>query len=65
METLLSNLKWEVTGHWPWIPLKETSMELGQKLRGVTPALPALVPGGVHYEVYQAGMIADPWYANG
>lgn len=40
-------------------------MELGQKLRGVTPALPALVPGGVHYEVYQAGMIADPWYANG
>ena len=62
MKTLLSNLKWEVTGHWPWVPLKETSMELGQKLRGVTPALPASVPGGVHYDVYQAGMIADPWY---
>lgn len=62
MEISLSKYNWEVTGHWPFVPLKETSMELGQKLRGVTPPLPAVVPGGVHYDAYRAGLIDNPWY---
>lgn len=56
-----SSLTWQVKGFWPWVPIKGTSMELGQELMGVTDWLPAAVPGGVHYDLYQAGIIDHPY----
>lgn len=61
MEISLSNLQWEVKGYWPYVPLKETSMETGQSLQGVTGWLPATVPGGVHYDLWRAGLIENPY----
>ncbi|MEK5465578.1 glycoside hydrolase family 2 TIM barrel-domain containing protein [Paenibacillus sp. FSL R7-0210] len=60
-EILLNELNWEVKGYWPWVPLKGTSMELGQELMGVTDWMPATVPGGVHYDLYRQGWIANPY----
>lgn len=61
-EILLNDLQWEVKGYWPWVPLKGTSMELGQELMGVTEWLPATVPGGVHYDLYKQGWISHPYF---
>ncbi|MDQ0091329.1 beta-mannosidase [Paenibacillus anaericanus] len=60
-EILLNDLKWEIKGYWPWVPLKGTSMELGQELMGVTDWIPATVPGGIHYDLYRHGWIAHPY----
>jgi beta-mannosidase len=60
-EILLNDLKWEVKGYWPWVPLKGTSMELGQELMGVTDWMPATVPGGVHYDLFRQGWITNPY----
>lgn len=62
MEISLSKLKWEVKGYWPYVPVKEKSMETGQTLHGVTPWIPARVPGGVHYDLWKAGLIENPYY---
>lgn len=62
MEISLSNLDWEVKGYWPYVPLKEKSMETGQTLHGVPPWIPAQVPGGVHQDLFRAGLIEDPYY---
>lgn len=62
MEISLSKLKWEVKGYWPYVPVKEKSMETGQTLHGVTPWIPAKVPGGVHYDLWKAGLIEHPYY---
>ncbi|MFD3261706.1 glycoside hydrolase family 2 protein [Paenibacillus lentus] len=61
-EILLNDLKWEVKGYWPWVPLKGTSMELGQELMGVTEWMSATVPGGVHYDLYKHGWISHPYF---
>ena len=37
-------------------------METGQTLHGVTDWLPAKVPGGVHYDLFRAGLIENPYY---
>ncbi|MNO26131.1 Exo-beta-D-glucosaminidase precursor [compost metagenome] len=60
-QILLNDLKWEVKGYWPWVPLKGTSMELGQELMGVTDWMPATVPGGVHYDLYRQGWITNSY----
>jgi beta-mannosidase len=60
-QIILNDLKWEVKGYWPWVPLKGTSMELGQELMGVTDWMPATVPGGVHYDLYRQGWITNPY----
>ncbi|WP_139991318.1 glycoside hydrolase family 2 protein [Paenibacillus paridis] len=60
-EIRLESLNWKVKGFWPWVPIKGTSMELGQELMGVTDWLPATVPGGVHYDLYRAGLITHPY----
>lgn len=52
---------WELKGFWPWVPLKGTSMEIGNELMGVTDWLPATVPGGVHHDLYRAGMLSNPY----
>lgn len=61
MEISLSGFSWEVKGFWPYVPIKEKSMETGQTLAGVTNWLPARVPGGVHADLFRAGLIEDPY----
>lgn len=61
-EWLLNGEAWEVKGYWPWVPLKVSSMEIGQELLGVTDWMPATVPGGVHADLLRAGLIEDPWF---
>lgn len=58
----LSGLDWQLRGYWPWVPIKDRSMETGQELIGVTDWMPATVPGGVHYDLYRAGWIEHPYY---
>jgi beta-mannosidase len=58
----LNHLQWQLKGYWPWVPLKVSSMELGQELMGVTDWMPATVPGGVHYDLYRANLIDHPWF---
>jgi beta-mannosidase len=60
-QILLNDLNWEVKGYWPWVPLKGTSMELGQELMGVTDWMSATVPGGVHYDLYRQAWISNPY----
>ena len=62
MEISLSGLSWELKGYWPYVPVKEKSMETGQTLQGVTNWIPAKVPGGVHYDLWKAGLIEDPYF---
>lgn len=62
MEISLSGLAWEVKGFWPYVPIKEKSMETGQMLAGVTDWLPAVVPGSVHTDLFRAGLIEDPYF---
>lgn len=65
MKLSLSGLKWEVKGYWPYVPIKEKSMETGQTLHGVTDFIPARVPGGVHYDLWKAGLIRNPYFGLG
>lgn len=62
MEISLSGLSWEVKGFWPYVPIKEKSMETGQTLAGVTDWIPASVPGGVHADLFQDGQISNPYF---
>lgn len=62
MEISLANCQWQIKGYWPYVPIKETSMELGQVLKGTTNWIEAKVPGGVHYDLYKAGYIENPYY---
>ncbi|NIK22167.1 glycoside hydrolase family 2 protein [Paenibacillus lupini] len=61
MEINLNDKEWELKGFWPWVPCKGTSMEIGNELMGVTEWLPATVPGGVHQDLYKAGLINNPY----
>ncbi len=63
MKASLHTLPWQVKGYWPYVPIKETSMETGQTLSGVTDWIPASVPGGVHYDLWKAGLIENPYTA--
>lgn len=60
-EYSLSQMTWELKGFWPWVPVKGTSMEIGNELLGVTEWMLATVPGGVHYDLYRAGWIDNPY----
>ena len=62
MEISLSHSNWELKGYWPYVPEKEKSMETGQTLHGVTGWIPARVPGGVHADLFRAGLIPDPYF---
>jgi len=61
MELSFREYQWFVKGFWPWVPVKGSSMEIGHELMGVTEWLPATVPGGVHQDLYQAGLIDHPY----
>ena len=52
--------KWQVCGFDGYVPFKGTSMELGQKLLGMTPWIPIDVPGGIYTALLQSGEIDDP-----
>jgi len=60
-EITLQGAAWQVKGFWPWVPIKSVSMELGQELLGICEWLPATVPGGVHDDLYRAGLIPHPY----
>ncbi|GBF75070.1 hypothetical protein PA598K_03451 [Paenibacillus sp. 598K] len=60
-EITLCDGAWQVKGFWPWVPIKSVSMELGQELLGICEWLPATVPGGVHDDLYRAGLIPHPY----
>lgn len=60
-EITLCDSPWQVKGFWPWVPIKTVSMELGQELLGICEWLPATVPGGVHEDLYRAGLIPHPY----
>lgn len=62
MELSLSGLPWEVKGFWPFVPIKEKSMETGQSLAGVTDWIPASVPGGIHVDLFRNGQIENPYF---
>ena len=59
-EVSLSSGLWMLKGFWPWVPLQGRSMETGDELMGVTDWIPATVPGGVHADLWRAGLIPDP-----
>jgi beta-mannosidase len=61
-QSSLSERPWQVRGYWPWVPVKDRSMETGQEMIGVTDWLPASVPGGVHVDLFRAGWIENPYY---
>ncbi|MCD1259659.1 hypothetical protein B5M42_012530 [Paenibacillus athensensis] len=62
MELSFREYQWFVKGFWPWVPVKGSSMEIGNELMGVTEWLPATVPGGVHQDLHQAGLIDHPYH---
>lgn len=62
MELSLSGLSWEVKGFWPYVPIKEKSMETGQTLAGITDWIPAAVPGGIHVDLFKDGQIKNPYF---
>lgn len=53
---------WKVKGFWPYHPLRERGMELGNELRGVTEWIKAEVPGSIHMDLLNAGLIEDPYF---
>lgn len=59
--TSLASQTWQLKGFWPWVPLLGKSMETSADLLGVTDWIPASVPGGVHYDLYRAGLIEHPY----
>lgn len=61
MKIALSANDWQVKGYWSWDPLLADSMETGIDRPGVTDWMPATVPGGIHYDLYRAGLIENPF----
>ncbi|MFD2611938.1 glycoside hydrolase family 2 protein [Paenibacillus gansuensis] len=61
IELSLSKQEWLLRGYWPWIPVKDRSMETGIEMVGVTDWIPATVPGGVHYDLFRSGWIQHPY----
>ncbi|UVI28768.1 glycoside hydrolase family 2 protein [Paenibacillus spongiae] len=53
---------WEVRGFYPHVPHLGQSMETGVVMGGVTDWMTATVPGGVHYDLWAAGWIENPYY---
>jgi beta-mannosidase len=62
MNISLNQCQWKLKGFWPYVPLWGKSMETGKELLGVTHWVDATVPGGVHFDLLQAGLIEDPYY---
>jgi len=59
---ILLDKNWTVAGSWPFTVMQGTSVETGAKFTGVTPVIPAKVPGSVYDDLFRAGLIPDPYY---
>ena len=53
---------WKVKGYWPYYPMLKKGMELGNELMGVTDWIDAEVPGSIHMDLLNAGLIEDPYF---
>ena len=53
---------WTVAGSWPFTVMQGASVETGAKFTGVTPVIPAKVPGSVYDDLLCAGLIENPYY---
>jgi len=62
MRINLNANKWLLKGYWAWSPYIGNNLERGIDQMGVTEWIPATVPGGVHYDLYRAGLIDHPYY---
>ncbi|MBQ8731924.1 MAG: hypothetical protein IJY82_03765 [Oscillospiraceae bacterium] len=51
---------WTICGYHNYVPDLGQSVELGQKLIGVTPEIPATVPGSVYQDLERYGYIPSP-----
>lgn len=65
MKISLNDCPWKVQGWWPWVPIWKQTMPgiMGNPFLPVTDPIPATVPGGVHYDLWKAGVIDDPYFA--
>ena len=61
MKKIAFDQEWQVKGYWPYVPIQKKSMELGQELKGITDFMPAVVPGGVHFDLWKNGIIENPY----
>ncbi len=61
-ERIIGPGKWQLAGFWPYTPLLGKSIEAGTELKGATQWMDANVPGCVQYDLWKAGIIADPYY---
>lgn len=62
MRELISlNGTWKLKGTSSYVPLRDSSMETGKPLEGLTPWVDAQVPGGVTLAMYRAGYIEHPY----
>lgn len=59
---ILLDQNWTVAGSWPFTVLQGASVETGARFAGVTPRIPAKVPGSVYDDLLRAGLIEDPYY---
>ena len=60
---ILKNLtEWELAGFWTHVPLQGVMMETGMAILPVTPWIKAKVPGGIHKDLLDAGLISDPYF---
>jgi len=53
---------WQLAGFWPYTAIWNRSVETGAIHGGVTPSIPAKVPGSIHMDLLRAGLIEDPYY---
>ena len=63
MEINLNKTSWKLQGWWPGVPLWMESVSgiMGNDFQGVTEPIEATIPGGVHHDLWQAGIIEDPY----
>ena len=63
MELNLNHGPWKLQGWWPGVPLwmENISGIMGNRFQGVTEPIDATVPGGVHHDLWKAGIIDDPY----
>ncbi len=62
MKKIALDQGWQLKGYWPYVPIQKKSMEIGIELKGVTDFIPAVVPGGVHFDLWKNGWIENPYY---
>jgi beta-mannosidase len=54
--------KFELSAYYPHVPEQWKSVETGGKLSSIFDWIPAEVPGSIHHDLLEAGMIRDPYY---